>query len=89
MQGHEDVIKCLLEHCGGRSSELCHLINAQCVSCARTALWIACDKNLVEGTRMLLEAGSDPSLADMEGITPLEIARQRGLYGCVHLLKVS
>ncbi|MDP5290919.1 ankyrin repeat domain-containing protein [Oceanimonas sp. CHS3-5] len=36
---------------------------------------------------LLLEAGADPNIADADGITPLQHARQRGYTGMVQLLE--
>jgi len=35
---------------------------------------------------MLLEAGADPAIADRDGVTPLEHARERGYAEMVALL---
>jgi ankyrin repeat protein len=55
----------------------------------RTALWRACGCNEDEGvTLVLLEAGADMGIADTQGMTALDRARQGGCKGCVAVLEV-
>lgn len=54
-----------------------------------TALWFASDEGYVEILQRLVEAGADPTVADNDGQTPLDKARQGGYDGCIKLLEVS
>jgi ankyrin repeat protein len=64
----------------------------------RTALWTACFKGRGGVVRVLLESGTDPTVANNEGITPVAIAKQdpddarvsaEGRRECVAALEVS
>ena len=54
-----------------------------------TALWLACLMGYGEITRMLLDAGCDPTIASDDGTTPLVVAARNGRAGCLHLLQVG
>lgn len=40
-------------------------------------------------TKLLLDAGADPTIAAEDGKAPLEIARERGAAECKALIEVS
>jgi ankyrin repeat protein len=54
-----------------------------------TALYRACRQGNVECVELLLERGADPLAKDLEGISCLDIARQRGHEYVVRLLEDS
>lgn len=54
----------------------------------RTVLFYSCLKAKVEITRLLLEMGGDPTVADYQGKTPVGVARRMGHRGCLRLLEV-
>ena len=54
-----------------------------------TALCFAFRFNHPEVIGLLLQAGADPRIAMIDGMTPLDQARQFGLEECIQLLEVS
>jgi uncharacterized protein len=69
--GYPEAVRLLLGHPSGKSS-----INHVGGRYGETALWRACHKGRSEIARALLEAGADHTIADNEGITPMEIAKE-------------
>lgn len=53
----------------------------------RTALLAATHANQIATARLLINAGADVNLADNEGNTPLQHARQRGYADIVNILE--
>ena len=54
-----------------------------------TALWWGCRLNSVEVVKVLLEVGANPMVAENQGFTPMDMAKNHGFPGCVRLLEVS
>ncbi|KAL1515693.1 hypothetical protein AB1Y20_002310 [Prymnesium parvum] len=52
----------------------------------RSALWWACHHDVDQTAALLLDCRADACLADVDGITPLVTAVQKGNEGAVHLL---
>jgi ankyrin repeat protein len=51
-----------------------------------TAMWLACSVSRTPVVRLLLERGADPTIANIEGGTPLMAASREGHLEVVHLL---
>jgi uncharacterized protein len=55
----------------------------------RTALWWSCYRWYANAVLLLLEAGADMRIAERQGRTPLDVARESGHHDCVAVLEVS
>jgi ankyrin repeat protein len=55
----------------------------------RTALYWACNYHCTNAVLLLLEAGADSRIAEGQGMTPLERARNLGEEDCVAVFEVS
>jgi ankyrin repeat protein len=80
--GHIEVVRLLLGHPGVKEG-----INHRDDE-GRTALRGACYWGRGRVVRVLLKSGADPSIADNDGDTPMDIARQMGRRECVAALLV-
>lgn len=63
-------------------------VNAQTTG-GVTPLWLAAEKGQPEVVQSLLEAGADPSIGNARGVTPVELARQRGYADVERLLSAK
>ena len=54
-----------------------------------TALWIASLWDRMEVVKVLVEVGVNPMVADEDGRTPLDIAKDQGHEECIIILEVS
>jgi ankyrin repeat protein len=80
-RGHAGIIRALLAHgCGDIDARDHH---------GRTALWWACLCNNAGVALVLLEAGADMKIAEIEGITALDRAREPRRHDCGAVLDVS
>ena len=82
-EGHVDVVRCLVRNKAVRAT-----IDTQDWY-GRTALWYACDRNWTEVLKLLVEVGANPIVADSDGRTPLDIAKDAGHDECITILEVS
>lgn len=64
------------------------LVNARTTG-GVTPLWLAAEKGQAQVVALLLEAGADPSLGNARGVSPVEIARQRGYLDVERLLRAK
>jgi hypothetical protein len=69
-EGHVEVLRFLLGHPGAKAS-----VNHRAGGGA-TALWVAC----CYGRGALLESGADPTIADNNGLSPVTVAKNVGVY---------
>jgi uncharacterized protein len=82
IQGHMDVVELLLAHgCGD--------IDQQRPSSGKTALRFACVRPRAGVVEVLLGAGADPHVVDVNGRTPLSEAVRHARVECMALLEVS
>jgi len=54
-----------------------------------TPLHHACEQGALESAKLLVEAGAPLDVRDSVGITPLDVAREHDLRGCVALLEAA
>ena len=80
-KGHVNIIRYLFDITGGTSG-----INAV-KDDGETALCLACHGGHAEVVRLLLDAGSDPTKARADGMTPMDIAMATGHHDCVLVLE--
>jgi ankyrin repeat protein len=89
--GHLEIVRLLLGHPAGKAT-----INQRDWR-GQTALWWACFRGHGLVARMLLKGGADHSIADGDGITPTEVAKEEqgdaststdGRQECVTALEV-
>jgi ankyrin repeat protein len=81
--GHVPTVRCLLNNPRAATT-----IN-RCAPGGRPPLWWACLKGCGGAVRALLEKGADPTIADNDGFTPMDIAKQYQNRACVKELQVS
>lgn len=80
---HEDVVRILLQHMGGRGLDAAD-------KNGRTALHLAARGGVEPGVvRALLRAGADASVTDCAGKTPRARAEECDRARCVYVLEVS
>jgi ankyrin repeat protein len=79
--GYEALVRVLLRHMRGRGVD-------ERTTDGFTALWRACLKGHAEIVRALLLGGADHTIADNEGRTPLQKARQKMEWECVAIIEV-
>ena len=82
-EGHVDVVRCLVRNKAVRAT-----IDAQSRS-GCTALWHASIANRAEVVKVLVEVGANPMVADRDGRTPLDMAKNEGHGECITILEVS
>lgn len=82
--GYEPVVRRLLAFKGGRDPDDLDRKGERRWS----GLYLACESGHARIARLLLDAGADPTLADTQGMTPLDIARQMSNWRCARLLEV-
>ena len=82
-QGHVDVVRCLVRNKAVRAT-----IDTK-GQYGRTALWYASFTNRTEVVKVLVEVGANPMVADRNGDTPLDMARDYGHDDCITILEVS
>jgi ankyrin repeat protein len=81
IRGHVGIMRALLAHgCGD--------IDARDYA-GWTVLYWACNYHSESAVLSLLEAGADSRIANRQGMTPLERARERTHEGCVAVFEVS
>ena len=78
---HSDVAQSLLKH------EALDIIDARDIH-GRTALYASCVNNKPSIVKLLLDEGADPTNADNDGRTPLDIARQCNSQESIRLVEV-
>ena len=81
--GHVDVVRCLVRNKAVRAT-----IDTQ-DDIGRTALWRASYGDRTETVKVLVEVGANPMVADRDGRTPLDMAKNEGHGECITILEVS
>ena len=72
----------------GKDRHVMDVIDAQ-DHCGQTALWLACYRGHEEILRLLLQAGADPMVCDLDDGTAKDIAIVNQHHECVQLIEVS
>ena len=81
--GYVNVVRCLVRNKAVRAT-----IDTQ-DRYGWTALWIASLWDRMEVVKVLVEVGVNPMVADEDGRTPLDIAKDQGHEECIIILEVS
>ena len=81
--GHEDVVKVLI----GAGASLDHVNNLGWTALIESIVLGNGGKRHVETLRALVRAGANVNLADRNGKTPLQLARERGYKEMVEILE--
>jgi len=81
--GHSAVVNSLIQ----AKAPLDHINNLGWTALIEAVILGDGGPDHVETAKLLLEAGADPSIADSQGVTPLEHAKSRGFGDMVRLFK--
>jgi len=90
--GDRGLIPLVLAACEGHTGTVQKLIDYGCntdgvdTESGRTALHVATENGHTDVCRILTEAGANPSVKDLSGFTPIEIAEARGRNDIVEIL---